>query len=130
MLTLTRTKSDFQHDSHALSTEQHTWSMRIVCSSNEPGLGSAIFIMQRGDSESGFQGDTFAAIASIHQMDDLGLVATEEVPYYRTNTLNIDCRSAEEAENLWDIVKQDAGDLVKNHRSKSTLGSTEVFEIV
>lgn len=129
MIRLTRYSGKFEQPEHNTALDQHSWPIRVTAVSTEPGLSSAIFVMQRGEGLEGFQGDTFAAVASLPQMSDLSLMSSANIPYYRVPTITVHCRSAEEAARFWETIKTDVADLLANHRAAGVILNEEVVEI-
>jgi hypothetical protein len=99
---------------------QHTWPLVITAVSTVDGLDSEIFVYHAAlDDDPVNDLDLFECVASLPQMDEIGLVPVLEegayvVPYYRSDTLSFACRSAAEAEELWVKIKADAKDLYNN----------------
>lgn len=114
---------------------QHVWPLKVIATSSETGLGSKIFVYHAAMSDDAYEGDIFECVASMQQMKDIpeDSPALEDdtyvVPYYRTNSFVVDCRSPEEAEELWEAVKEDVGDLITNFRSLATLDNLETINI-
>jgi hypothetical protein len=51
------------------------------------------------------------------------------VPYYRSDTLNFACRSAEEAETLWVNIQEDTTDLVNSFLAFNNLQNVETVTV-
>ena len=111
---------------------QHAWVLKVIA---EASYGDAsIFVFQRGtgplDPE---QGDTFRAIASVHDMfelprvpitdgDDMG----EQTPYYRGSSLTLVFRTPVEVEDAWKKIQEDTHDLMKNLELEDVLRAVAV----
>ena len=112
---------------------QHTWPLQVVATSTTTGLPSEIFVYHAALDDDPIQGDIFECVASIHQLDEIGLTPVEDtgdgvsIPYYRSATLLFNCRSPEEAEDLWVKVQADALDLLNNVKSLDTLVDIETI---
>lgn len=105
---------------HEIVGDQHTWPLKVTATSGLAGLPSEIFVYRRGQQgQAAYAGDVFENVASVHELGELGTVPSllpngQAVPFYRSDTLIFHCRSAEEAEDLWACVVEDAASLVRN----------------
>lgn len=111
---------------------QHVWPLKVVAdAAEEPGLSSKIFVYHASGVADPFQGDVFECVASVSQMGEVpedapGVDADgNNVPYYRKDTLEFACRSAEEADDLWTKIQAHVLDLVQNHRAMTGALATE-----
>lgn len=128
-LTLQRAKSAYVFDQDSSAEHQHVWPVRVTAVSTSEGLPSAIFVMQRGDAAGGYQGDVFAAVASVSQLGELDTAASAGIPFYRTASVDINCRSPQEAADLWALIREDAIDLFNNWLASTLLVADETVEI-
>jgi hypothetical protein len=114
---------------------RHVWPLKVVAISTTPGLPSEIFVYCANlGSDPQYPGDIFECVASVSQLYDIGLApvlvnSSAQTPYYRKNVLEFDCRSAEEAEDLWIKVKQDVTDLYNNFIAANNLRLDETVII-
>lgn len=131
-LTLTR---DAVPAAYFEGSQQHSWPVRITAASSEAGLEPAIFVYHVVGSDKATSEDIFECVASVQQMTELPANAPQPdatkalVPYYRKNILEIACRSAEEADELWDRVQEDVIDLLANFRAFANMQATAVVTI-
>lgn len=87
------------------------------------------------------QGDMFIRVADVTDLYELPTSATinamnsraltESTPYYRTNRFKLLCRSAEEAQNVWTILKQEAKAFINSYNTahNSQLSSSETVYV-
>jgi len=114
---------------------QHTWPLKVVATSTTDGLPSDIFVYHAGQSGAITPGDEFWCVASVHQLNELGLAPVAggagkpAIPLYRSATLLFDCRSAEEAEELWQTIQQEGEELVINFNARLQLVETDSITI-
>jgi hypothetical protein len=101
-----------------LQGAQHVWPVRIVAEGLN-GAPSEIFVYARAKSGDK-QGDIFQCMVSVPQLAEIGttgplvLDGTTQIPYYRTNTAEFVTRTAEEAEEVWNSLLEDAYNLALN----------------
>lgn len=99
---------------------QHVWPLTITAESEDVSLSSKIFVFHASMGDDMYVGDTFEAVASVQQMQELpedapGLdVNGEAVPYYRVATFTFYARTPAEADQLWDAIIEDVDDLTRN----------------
>lgn len=114
---------------------QHVWPLKIVAESDEEGLSSKIFVFHAEDGDDPYQGDVFECVASVQQMveipeDESGIGEDgNNIPYFRSEVLQFNCRSEYEAEELWAKVQVDVKDLLQNFRAASNLTTVETVTI-
>jgi hypothetical protein len=72
--------------------------------------------------------DRFVAIASVNQISDLALSTAPGLPYYRSSSVEVVCRSDFELSEFWAWMAEDLQELVDNHRARiaSPIGSVEI----
>lgn len=103
---------------------QSVWPLIVQAVSGEPGFPSEIFVYHVFPEPSDIL-EVFECVASLPQLSDIGTQTTEVTPYYRTDTLRFDCRTPEDAEDLWVSVKRDCEDLLWNYRYAAGLSLDE-----
>lgn len=99
---------------------QHLWCMQIIAQGSGD-FPSDIFIF-RTSGQTGLDPvtqDTFFAVASAHDLQELPLVidSTSEVsqcPFYRRSTVTLYLRTPEEVERVWKAIQRDTHALVRN----------------
>lgn len=111
---------------------QHSWVLEVKATSNLPSLDSRIFVWQVNSPGSAYSGDRWSVVASTQQMADLPpdapvIEGDEQIPFYRKDTLVIDCRSPELREELWEKIQENVKDLLVNWLA---LENTELVETV
>lgn len=116
---------------------QHVWPLKITASLVEGATmpSAKVFVYHASMGDDAYVGDIFECIASVQQYFDIPAdspVSVEDgktVPYYRTASLQFNCRSPLEAEELWEAIQDDVTDLVNNYDAYSTLHSYESVSI-
>lgn len=125
MITLTRKKLEFTEESITLAV----WPLVVEASTDDENEDANVFVYHAGEQAlgdaSGIRyGDTFSNVASVQDMlvipvgnpielsEEL-MSKDKNIPYYRTNKVELSCYSAEEAERAWDIIKMDVKALVR-----------------
>lgn len=115
-----------------LQGEQHVWPVRITAE----GLGGApseVFVYAKaktGDK----QGDVFQCMASVSQLAEIAVAtptivsSTVQTPYYRTATAEFVTRTADEAEEVWNSLLEDAYNLALNLDAAADLQLETVVE--
>lgn len=103
--------------------QQHTWPLKVTALGE--GVSSSVFVYAVGDS---VNGDTFQCVASVSQMSELGETAgavslgeNRQIPFYRKNTAEFSCRSADEVEKVWDTILRHTKQLIENLNSLESL---------
>jgi len=128
MITLTRTAA-----TETPAGNKHVWPLQVTAVSNTPGLSSEIFVYHADAGGETLSGDIFECVASVSQMDDIGLaadfVSDPAIPYYRSDTLEFNCRSAHDLENVWLKLQQDVAELYANFMSANNMTSEETVVI-
>ena len=121
-----------------ITGRQHVWPLQVTAVSDTEGLPSEIFVYHANmDDDQINDLDIFECVASVEQLDEIDTVPIEAdpetgtlaVPYYRSDTLLFGCRSPQEAEELWEKVREDVSDLYYNFLSYSTLQTEDVVTI-
>lgn len=124
---------------------QQTWPLKITVTSTEGHPCPAeVFVFHKGQAGVGaYAGDVFECVASVAQLNEIGTdpetltppvdsPAVDDgntVPYYRAGALTFDCRSPEEADDLWLAIKGDIEDLVRNILAKNTFTTEETVTL-
>jgi hypothetical protein len=112
--------------------QQHVWPMRITAEGLN-GAPSAVFVYAKA-KDGDPQGDVFQCMASVPQLEEvstLGPVSvtdTLQTPFYRTAEALFTTRSAEEADEVWQSLLEDAQNLAINLDAKADLDLTETIE--
>lgn len=117
-LTLTRNALDWE-DSEA---GQHVWPL-LVSAVSDDDLTSNIFVYHELPDDE--VSSVFECVASLPQLSEIGLTPSTNTPYFRQDSLRFDCRSPEEAQDLWERVEQDVRDLVWNYQWAEGLSLSE-----
>lgn len=126
-ITLVRHATTHVFDPVEGSGHQHVWPVKVVATSDNPALPSEIFIFQAGDKL--YSGDFFVAVASVAQLTSIGTSLQEGSPYYRQSSVEVNCRSAEEAEDFWVLIKEDVKDLLDNFSASVNMQAAETTVI-
>lgn len=127
-LTLTRNALEYTRQAG-----QCVWPLIVACASDEVGLSDAVFVYHVYPDSDQVE-EIFECVASLPQMSEIDtspqLAGEVVTPYYRKNVMRLDCRSPEEADDVWRLVQVDVRDLLLNFRRAQALTPTEqvVFE--
>jgi hypothetical protein len=115
---------------------QQVWPLKITAAVLNNSMPSAkIFVYHASMGDDAYQGDVFECVASFQQYNDLpedaAIVEGDGyvVPYYRLNVLYFDCRSPQEADDLWDDIVEDVTDLVDNYVAFNDVKTLQVLDI-
>ena len=112
------------------------WPIRVTAESTLPGLDANIFVYHAADPNDPIQGDEFSNVASLQDMESLPIGApalvdgdlTENyVPFYRTNSMELDCHNLVEMERVWSIIKRDTSTLVHEYKASLSLKESETY---
>lgn len=112
------------------------WPIRVTAESTVPGLDDNIFVYHAADPNDPIQGDEFSNVASLQDMESLpvgaptpvdGDLTEDYVPFYRTNSVELDCHNLVEMERVWSIIKRDASTLVHEYKASLTLKESETY---
>jgi hypothetical protein len=109
----------FQADPGALPGQRQGYPITIQASGTN--IPSEIFVYRVGKLGDAFPGDQFSCVASVVQLDEIpaikAVTLTREVqiPFYRTSQMELICRTAAEADQVWNIVQEDVAALVANY---------------
>lgn len=126
----------------ALSREEHecakNWPIKVTAVSEIEDLDSNIFVYHAADPDDPIQGDTFSNVASLQDMESLPVGAptsvdgdnTEDyVPYYRTDSVELNCHNLVDMNRIWTIIKRDTSSLVREYKFSIELKADETYEI-
>ena len=116
------------------NSPQHNWPLQVQAISTVPGLASSIFVYHAAMDSDPYQGDSYSCVASTQQMTELPINAATTlegrvIPYYRKTTLKFNCRSAAQAEDLWEAVQDATSGLVANWKALSLVVPRETVII-
>lgn len=112
------------------------WPIRITAESTIPDLDSNIFVYHAADPNDPIQGDEFSNVASLQDMESLpvgapthvdGDLTENYVPFYRTNSVALDCHNLVEMERVWSVIKRDTSTLVHEYKASLTLKESETY---
>lgn len=114
---------------------QHVWPLKVETTSSVTGLSSKVFVYHSTMGRDPYQGDSFECVASLQQMTELPedvpmTLEGKVIPYYRKNICEFNCRSAEEADELWAAVIENVQILVSNYRASKELEVQETVEVL
>lgn len=117
--------------------ERHAWPITIQA--RGINITSNVFVYRAGrkaaSSLDPFSSDIFSCVASVSQLSEIpehrvvGLTDIEQIPHYRTSQMTLVCRSAEEADLIWQAVQEDIALLVENYNLSSNLKGIETTSI-
>jgi hypothetical protein len=116
---------------------QQVWPLKVtVTLTGEAVMPSAkVFVFHARMDDDPYQGDVFECVSSLTQYYEIPPDApTYEdsnyvVPYYRKESVQINCLTAEEAVDCWEIILDDLNDLVNNFYAARTLNNIATVEI-
>ncbi len=124
----------FASDPKAMpASHREVWPVSILAEG--VGIDDHIFVYQVGKTEDPIMGDKFECVASVNQLmeipKDLGtsLTTVTGIPFYRSNILEYVCRSADEAQRIWEEVVKEVELLVKNWDASKNLKGTDFATI-
>lgn len=112
------------------------WPIKVTAESTLDGLDANIFVYHAADPNDPIQGDEFSNVASLQDMESLpvGAPASVEgdltenyVPFYRTNSVELDCYNLIEMERVWTIIKRDTASLVREYKASISLKEEETY---
>jgi hypothetical protein len=111
---------------------QHAWPVTITAVGSD--ISSKVFVYRASAAGDPFGGDAFSCVASVNQMfelpEDHAYVGAEtQIPFYRTNKLELFCRSQAEADYIWRVVNEDIQALLNNFNLSFALQGTVSTEI-
>jgi hypothetical protein len=116
---------------------QQVWPLKITATlAAGASMPSAkIFVYHANMGDDAYQGDIFECVSSIQQYYELPVDAAVAegadyvVPYYRLEFVQLDCLSPEEADELWNAIVTDVGDLIINFYAKDELSAAETVTL-
>lgn len=116
----------------AIVRSQHAWRLKATVTSQVTGLPSEVFVYHILTPGNDLD-EIFECVASLSQLSEIGLdpqmSGSQVVPYYRREDLVMDCRSAEEALDVWQKIREDIADLSRNFEASEDLDET-VTEVI
>ncbi len=100
------------------------WPLIVTVTSEELGADPNVFVYHTDpDSKTG------AMFSNVASMQDMDLIAVDEstflpeengtennIPYYRTNTVELNFYNLDELSRCWDIIKTDIASLVQEYK--------------
>lgn len=109
---------------------QQSWPIRITATMTAGATAAKIFVYQTASAPIADR-DFFSCVAGAAQMTELPVDAGDPgVPYYRINTLLVNCRSAEHAEEFWTKIQRAVQDLADNLSLVDALSAVEEVTIL
>jgi len=99
-------------------------------------MPSAVFVFQK--DASGYLNDKWSHVASVQDLETLpdspdGVASSDDgstlIPFYRQDTVTINCSSESHREELWNIIYNDVVALVKNYNYAQDLQPEETYDI-
>ena len=120
-MSLTLNRTELTEEKHG---SQSVWPLIVQAVSGESGFPSEIFVYHVFPEPADIE-EVFECVASLPQLSDIDTQVTAFTPYLRKDTLRFDCRTPEDAEDLWVRVKQDCSDLLWNYRYAAGLSLDE-----
>lgn len=134
IITLTREATALRKDMEC----ERNWPIKVTAVSSDPDLDANIFVYHAAEADDPIKGDTFSNVASLQDMESLPIGAPTEVegdntedyvPYYRTDSVELNCYNLEEMQRIWTIIKRDTSTLVREYELSAKLKETETVEI-
>lgn len=119
---------------------RHNWILSVTAEAESEDADPNIFVYHAGDQQDTstglVHGDTFNNVASLQDMDVLPVGAPEEVedatmqkdefiPFYRLNTVELNCYNVDEANKKWRIIQAHVHMLVKEYEAWDKLKTVE-----
>lgn len=112
---------------------QHLWGLRV----HAQGTGdypSEVFVLQRpGALNDVLQGDSFRAVASAHDIEELPLIPAvadddgNTTPFFRSSQILLYLRTPEEVDRVWTLIQEDVFSLVRNLRAVDIMRAVDSF---
>ncbi len=108
---------------------RHNWPLKVTVEAIVAGADPNVFVYHAGEDIYGTgirQGDTFSNVASKQDMDvipvDEPIILADAIqskdraiPYYRTNSVELDCYNLDEADRIWRIIQHDITSLAREY---------------
>jgi hypothetical protein len=122
-----------RYDTANPAQNQHVWPLKVVALGVE-GAPSEVFVFSRakvGDP----LGDVFQCVTSVPQLDELPTSAptivdeTVQIPFYRQSEASFNCRTAEEADTVWQTIQDDVYSLLRNLESVDDLAAVVAVDV-
>jgi hypothetical protein len=113
-------------------SDVHVWRLTASVLSQDSDVTSAIFVYHVMPAGSETE-EIFECVASVPQLSQIGLEPVDDgetqIPYYRRDDLVLDFRSAEEAYEVWETIRNDIIALANNLSAAAALSAT-ITEVV
>jgi len=106
---------------------QNMVQLKLDCTVAPAGWSNSIFVFHANagpTAADGSHNDLFSAVCSLSQIDELGLAAQVERPFYRQPSVTLLLRSEQEAMDVWTAIADDVQDLVDNARAQLAAGGS------
>lgn len=114
------------------------WPLIVTVTAEEPGADPNVFVYHTDpDSKTG------AMFSNVASMQDMDLIAIDEstflpeengtennIPYYRTDTVELNFYNLDELSRCWNIIKTDIASLVREYKVLETQHLLEQEEII
>lgn len=110
---------------------RHNWPL-VVHATSTGEMPDAVFVFQKFSGIDPANYDTFHNVASAHDIFEIptaptSMVQTElDTPFYRGNQVRLFLRNPEEVEELWEKLKADVRDLVRNLEAENRLKAVDI----
>jgi hypothetical protein len=117
----------------SLGQEQHAWPMTVQAYGTN--ISSDIFVYRLGKLGDPFTSSQFSCVASVSQLSEIPaqqsvtLDASLQIPWYRTNQVELVFRSEAELIACWNVLQQEVALLVDNYNNSFAMQTTEVINI-
>lgn len=110
--------------------QQQVWRL-VIQAQAEGTIPAEIFVHRVGMAGALLEGDIFECVASVSQMHELprlgGAVSPDsQLPFYRSNQLELVLRTPEEVERVWKLIREDVALLVRNWAAMERLLAVEI----
>jgi hypothetical protein len=105
-------------------TKIQAWALSVQATGT--GMPGEIFVYHKGSENDPIPGDKFECIASVSQLEEIPKgTPTTTIPYYRVSQADFICRSASEADEIWETIKSEVQTLISNFQDTATLDQQE-----
>jgi len=113
---------------------QHVWPLRVTATADPDSIVDPEVFVYHAAPDDDVLGDVFECIASVMQMTELPAYASvpddsngTTVAWYRLPSVEINARSPEHAEELWQIIKTDVQELVTQSKALQEMQVEDTF---
>lgn len=113
---------------------RHNWPL-VVHASATGAMPNDVFVFQKRSGIDPADRDTFHNVASAHDVFEVptnptsGVETENDTPFYRANKLSLFLRHPEEVEEIWEKLKRDVIDLVRNLEAENRLKAVDTTTI-